>query len=281
MVYFQFKELQELKKKRNENIKADNVNPDSAQSSSRNTPSDLLPLQKAPTENAAVSPISSARVESPPPNYASESVPNSIQYFEQDEESALPSDYGSSNYEPSATFFDSISPTHSAEKQSEHTSPSLLTYFNTREEKPTENIGLPRYFDNLNSSEVIWENTVPENKNSSQEGYQLFPSPDQISHNSPTDDVVSDIDPELKKSEQEMKELAQLKHGPFPETQDNIFSPQNSQKLLDYLGESLSFHSFSYGNIFSKTTLQVRLGPLKKKRAASATPTRKSTVQPI
>uniref|UniRef100_A0AAR5PGQ6 Golgin subfamily A conserved domain-containing protein n=1 Tax=Dendroctonus ponderosae TaxID=77166 RepID=A0AAR5PGQ6_DENPD len=252
-----FKELQELKKKRNDCTKAGNLNPDSAQSSSRNTPSDLRPPQEDSIGNATVSPISSAPEESPDgsqQNYASESVPSSIQYVEQDEESALPSDYGSSNYQAPATFFDSISPTNDAEKQSDHTSPSLLTYFNTRDEKPTENIGLPRYFDNLNSSAVIWENTIPENKNSCQEGYQLFPSPDQISHNSPdevaaTDDVLSDIDPELKKSEQEMSELAQaradqLKFGPFPEAQsgdnnlDNIFSPQSSQKLLDYLGST-------------------------------------------
>ncbi|ENN83333.1 hypothetical protein YQE_00308, partial [Dendroctonus ponderosae] len=252
-----FKELQELKKKRNDCTKAGNLNPDSAQSSSRNTPSDLRPPQDDSIGNATVSPISSAPEESPDgsqQNYASESVPSSIQYVEQDEESALPSDYGSSNYQAPATFFDSISPTNDAEKQSDHTSPSLLTYFNTRDEKPTENIGLPRYFDNLNSSAVIWENTIPENKNSCQEGYQLFPSPDQISHNSPdevaaTDDVLSDIDPELKKSEQEMSELAQaradqLKFGPFPEAQsgdnnlDNIFSPQSSQKLLDYLGST-------------------------------------------
>ncbi|XP_048518370.1 uncharacterized protein LOC125502920 [Dendroctonus ponderosae] len=142
-----FKELQELKKKRNDCTKAGNLNPDSAQSSSRNTPSDLRPPQDDSIGNATVSPISSAPEESPDgsqQNYASESVPSSIQYVEQDEESALPSDYGSSNYQAPATFFDSISPTNDAEKQSDHTSPSLLTYFNTRDEKPTENIGLPR-----------------------------------------------------------------------------------------------------------------------------------------
>lgn len=134
----------------------------------------------------------------------------------------------------------------------------MLTYFNTSEgnaeDDTTENIGLPRYFDNINNSESIWENTVPAKQTTSPEDYRLFPGENdalqKARENENEEDALSLDYPEIKQneiSEYARKSLENLSIGSFPVAQyqennlETIFSPIEitDQKLMDYLGEEI------------------------------------------
>lgn len=246
-ICFQFKELQELKKKRNESnehphqTSNENVSSNSAKSSSRNTPIEQALL---PNNDALNLEITNQELENATSN------------------PALPSYFGVPDSQAPTAFFDSISPSNVPESVSNQGSPSLLTYFNTSEGNAggdtTENIGLPRYFDNVNNSESIWENTVPAKQNTSQDDYRLFPgrndalqaSPVEACGNENEEDALSLDYPEITQneiSEYARKSLENLSIGSFPVAQyqennlETIFSPTeiSDQKLLDYLGKEI------------------------------------------
>lgn len=310
-----FKELQELKNKRNERVNQHNVcqtsDVNSAESSNRNTPvyeekdikNNLGDNQQNNGDEESLSfnkeciPVDS-RIANPTNNllntsnlegnnvgggehlftnettnltqeHVSTNVPRNITETQGNSSinasnatteilgTNLPNYFNHANNEVPAEFFDNIVPADAPDKPHESESPSLLTYFNTSEgmlqNTTTENIGLPKYFDNINSSSTIWENTVPESREVFLGDYTLFPDREETDYkdlNQPgtsTEDALSLDDPEIRQNE--ISEYAKkrpqnlITNVPNAETNqymeknlEAIFSPSDTQKLMDYLG---------------------------------------------
>ncbi|KAL1513475.1 hypothetical protein ABEB36_002881 [Hypothenemus hampei] len=232
-----FKELKELKKKRSET--GDQNEECAIKSNSTSQPSNQPNNGASPVEQSLIELLqSSASI--------TQSQENPTDLLKQDiaieskEDTSLPN-YFKSN--APAAFFDDISnSTIKAEQDQSHSSPSLLTYFNTSQEIPQNNenlnIGLPKYFDNVHSSDVIWENTVPEKKHSIQDQYTLFPEESQ----SPVkdEDVTCQDYPEIVQNAIQIEEFArqQLENSnperfSIVDNSENILSPTD-QTLMNY-----------------------------------------------
>ncbi|XP_066258527.1 golgin subfamily A member 2-like [Euwallacea similis] len=227
-----FKELQELKKKRNEgNIPKASLNQgNSNDSSNRTTPIDVIAV------NDFLNPL-----EPPADSFASE-IKDSILT---DEPATLPNYF--SDVTTSAAFFDSIPSKNDVAKTKPYNEESthLLTYFNTsQEEENDEAIGMPRYFDNTTyNAEFLGQ------PYSSNEDYKLFPKAKEVDTIRAAPQVIQDEDvvcqnyPEIEVNEAHLREFAKTaannKCYPLMQyNQDTVVSSSDNEKLFDYLGAS-------------------------------------------
>ncbi|XP_030757780.1 golgin subfamily A member 2 [Sitophilus oryzae] len=245
-----FKELQELKKRRNEghNQKdiADSSNANSHESSYRNTPIEVQE-SSVHNESSKVDEGYLIPIESTVSNILEETrngnVPSDNLIFNQDETLVATANYFENNsYGPQATFFDNIAAQNTSNPLEQN--PSLLTYFSTRNEDNSdqpnsENIGKARYFDSSRNSLVL--DTAVGQDNHPQ-GYELFPNNvEKPAEN--TNDALCLDDPEIKQNEiQEFvsKSAENLAIAPEPVVEfyqknlDNIFIPNKTEKLVSY-----------------------------------------------
>ncbi|XP_050294913.1 golgin subfamily A member 2 [Anthonomus grandis grandis] len=236
-----FKELQELKKKRDESKgepQSVQEDPNSAQSTSRNTPvsETAVPVYE-PLKTHIIEQSDELQAAETSESVARSAIEEPATPVIQEQHNASLENYFGAAAAPSpAEFFDNISPSQET------------LYFNTDRDDPTqsdsENIGLPRYFDNINSSDAIWENT---SSTAGVNDYKLFPNPNdnKLNMGIPIEsDSVSLDYPEIQ--QHDMGEFARKNVGGSIGNSGmehngqhmlaSVFSASDNQKLMDYLG---------------------------------------------
>ncbi|XP_066143478.1 golgin subfamily A member 2-like isoform X2 [Euwallacea fornicatus] len=226
-----FKELQELKKKRNEG----------------NTPKALLNQCNSNESSTRTTPIEAIAVDflsplEPPADSFGSEIKESILT---EEPATLPNYF--SDVTTPAAFFDNIPSNNNVAETKPYNEESshLLTYFNTsQEEENNEAIGMPRYFDNTTYNAEFMGQPYSGN-----EDYKLFPKAKEVDTIRAVPQVVEDKDvvcqnyPEIEANEANLKEFAKTaaNNKCYPSMQYNedlLVSPTDNEKLFDYLGAS-------------------------------------------
>ncbi|KAF7284882.1 hypothetical protein GWI33_021456 [Rhynchophorus ferrugineus] len=243
-----FKELQELKRKREEcqSVKV-------ASSAETNvTENKELIFKSSLIENSELSTPKdnlSLNIDSNESSKIVESDNDLTKTINDELISAHAADYfDTTNYPSTSGFFENYTPEKETETDSNN--PSLLSYFSDPKEcnDNVENIGKAKYFDNSRHNSHVWDSFTP---TQGQQDYELFPQETETGaysneRNDPkTEDAVSLDDPEIKQNEiSEMirKSIENLVFDSEPTSQyyqnrlEKCFSPSYTEKLADYLG---------------------------------------------
>ncbi|CAG9768682.1 unnamed protein product [Ceutorhynchus assimilis] len=236
-----FKQLQELKKKRNED------------QDTNKSPETISEVPGTSSEH------SSYRNSPVIPNTQNEPV---IDHWQQ--EPTLPNYFEPQSQTPAA-FFDTLPSKNEEPIENPRENPSLLTYFNTSSRNTVQNVGknlgLPKYFDNFNTTECM---------NVKNDEYKLFPREAQreSSNSFEPEDALPDDYPGIKENSEledvtcmEYPDVKQIKMGQHARRSssgtvtldyflagqnenltdsqvypNSVFSARDDKRLMEYLG---------------------------------------------